>query len=100
MDRRRCAGGPPDLGKPGAVFSYFIHRLRERAVHFAWNLLLGAINPVVIALLFVTARNWTAQVSADRQFGLLHWLEGLPAWAGAAIAILGFDFWTYTGGIG
>lgn len=76
-------------------FPFFVHRLRKRAVHLTWNVLLGALNAVIIALVFVKAWSWAADFAADQHFGILHWFDGLPVWAGAVLAVLLFDIWTY-----
>jgi sterol desaturase/sphingolipid hydroxylase (fatty acid hydroxylase superfamily) len=67
---------------------------RERVRHGFRNVLLGILNAVVTALIFVGLW-WTAASWAEsRPFGLLHWLT-LPVWIEWLIAILLFDAWTY-----
>lgn len=63
-------------------------------VHGAINLVLGLGNALLIGFVFLTlwqgASDWAKAVNV----GLLHWIN-LPAWAGAIVAVMLLDFWTY-----
>ncbi len=78
-------------------FDFFRSSPRSRTLHIVKNLVLGAINSLVIAVVFVAA--WVAaSIWAEaNDFGLLNQLSrlGLPGWAHAVGAILLFDAWTY-----
>ena len=78
-------------------FDFFRSSPRSRTLHIVKNLVLGAINSLIIAVVFVAA--WvSASVWAEaNDFGLLNQLSllGMPAWAHAVGAILLFDAWTY-----
>ena len=67
---------------------------RARARHGLRNVLLGGLNAVVTAALFIglwwTATEW----AEDHRFGLLHRMT-LPAWSEWLIALLLLDLWTY-----
>jgi sterol desaturase/sphingolipid hydroxylase (fatty acid hydroxylase superfamily) len=40
--------------------------------------------------------SWAADLAVEKNFGVLHWLgDGIPTWAGAIVAVLLFDIWTY-----
>lgn len=67
---------------------------RNRVRHGFRNVLLGVINAVVTALVFVGLWWTTAAWAESRSFGLLHWLS-FPVWLEWVIAILLFDAWTY-----
>lgn len=80
-------------------FEYFRGRTRERGVHVIHNLLIGALNALLVAVVFVSIWYAVADWAADRGFGLLHWLEqtaGVPRWLHAVGAALYLDAWTYT----
>ncbi len=78
-------------------FDFFRAAPRSRGVHIVKNLVLGAINSVIIAFVFVAA--WvSASVWAEaNDIGLLNQLAllGLPAWGHAVGAVFLFDAWTY-----
>ncbi len=67
---------------------------RARCQHGLRNVGLGALNAVVVALLFVWAWKAVAAVATQHQFGILNWL-GLTGWPAALGAVLLFDCWTY-----
>jgi len=75
-------------------FGFFQHKLTKRTIHGVRNLLLGALNAVLISLVFVAAWLWVAEFAYQKQFGLLYWI-GPPEWVHAFGAIALFDFWTY-----
>ena len=80
-------------------YAYFSGSFKERGRHAFRNLFIGAINGLMVGLIFVGL--WfAASVWADEsRFGMMHWLQdgfGLPAWSHAIGAILLLDFWTYT----
>ena len=78
-------------------FEHFEGLSRERGPHLVRNLAMGALNSLVVAVLFVGL--WlAAAVWADaRGLGLLNWLSGrgMPDWAHVAGAFLLLDAWTY-----
>ena len=79
-------------------FGYFRTAPKERGKHALRNLLLGALNAGVIAVLFVGLWGLAAIWASQRGVGLLHGLEsgwGLPAWGHALGAVLLLDAWTY-----
>ena len=78
-------------------FDFFRSSPRTRTVHVVKNLVLGAINSLVIAVVFVTTWVGASVWAKENGFGLLNLLvdAGLPAWAHAVGAILLFDAWTY-----
>lgn len=79
-------------------YAFYTGSFRERGRHALRNLTVGALNALMVSLLF--AGLWLASaVWADElRFGLMHWLQdlaGIPAWAHAIGAILLLDLWTY-----
>ncbi len=79
-------------------FDFFRSKGRARGVHILKNLLLGALNSLVIALLFVGLWVWASTWAEDNGFGLLNWIESTletPGWVHAIGAILLLDLWTY-----
>lgn len=75
-------------------FDYHKKSLRNKGIHVFRNLLIGAINAILLTTLF--AGLWVlASVWADENsFGLLHLLD-LPIWARIIIGIILLDFWMY-----
>lgn len=75
-------------------FELFRER-RERGRHLARNLVLGAVNSVLVAVVFaglwVAAATW----AETHGVGLLRLAE-LPTWLHAVLAVLLLDAWTYT----
>lgn len=79
-------------------FDFFRTDPKKRRRHALRNLLLGAINAVVVAVGFVGLWGAAAIWAAQHDVGLLHVLAatvGLPAWAHAVGAVLLLDAWTY-----
>lgn len=79
-------------------YAYFTGSFKMRGKHAFRNLAIGALNGLLVSLVFVSL--WlAASVWADEnRFGLFHWLQdtaSLPVWAHAAGAILLLDLWTY-----
>lgn len=79
-------------------YEHFRGSFKNRGKHAVRNLMMGALNSALVAVVFVGL--WfAASVWADQyRFGLMHWLQdglGLPAWAHAVGAVLLFDFWSY-----
>ena len=80
-------------------FDLFRGSPKARGVHFVRNMLLGAVNSLLIAAVFVGLWLATAEWAAAHRFGLMNWAGaafGLPSWAHALGVILLFDAWTYT----
>lgn len=79
-------------------FDFFRTSPRERGLHMLKNLLLGALNSLAIALVFVALWVWAAAFAEQHGIGLLNWLgaaAGLPYWGHMVGAVLLFDVWTY-----
>lgn len=74
-------------------FELFRER-RQRGRHLARNLVLGAVNSVLVAVVFaglwVSASEW----AASNGWGLLR-LGALPGWLHIVLAVLLLDAWTY-----
>lgn len=80
-------------------YAHFTGSFKNRGKHALRNLTLGALNGLLVSVVFVGL--WlAASVWADElRFGIMHWLQdmiGLPVWTHAVGAILLLDFWTYT----
>lgn len=80
-------------------YAYFTGSFKSRGKHALRNLTIGALNGLLVSLVFVGL--WlAASVWADEnRFGLMHWLQdtaSIPAWAHAAGVILLLDLWTYS----
>jgi len=80
-----------EMGRP--FFALFAHTA-ERVRHGVLNLMLGALNILVVTLVFASAWLAVTQWAEAHRFGLLHMLT-LPPVAGAALAVLLLDAWTY-----
>ena len=79
-------------------YEHFRGSFKDRGKHAVRNLIMGALNSALVAVVFVGL--WfAASIWADEyRFGLMHWLQdGLdtPAWIHAVGAILLFDAWSY-----
>lgn len=79
-------------------YGYFRGSLKKRGKHAVRNLILGALNSALVAVVFVGL--WfAASVWADEyRFGIMHRLQDwvdLPLWAHAIGAVLLFDAWSY-----
>lgn len=79
-------------------YAFYTDSFKERGKHALRNLFIGALNALMVSLLF--AGLWlTAAVWADElRVGVMHWLQdlvGIPLWVHALGAILLLDFWTY-----
>jgi len=68
---------------------------RERGRHLARNLVLGAVNSVLVAVVFAGLWVAAAAWAEARGVGLLR-LGDLPTWAHVVLALLLLDLWTYT----
>jgi sterol desaturase/sphingolipid hydroxylase (fatty acid hydroxylase superfamily) len=80
-------------------YEHFKGSFKNRGKHAVRNLVMGALNSALVAIVFVGL--WfAASVWADEyRFGVMHWLQdgfGLPVWAHAIGALLLFDAWSYT----
>lgn len=79
-------------------FEFFKARQRERTGHALRNLLLGALNAGMIALVFVGLWFGASTWAEQRDFGLLNWLSvtfDIPWWTHAIGAIVLLDAWMY-----
>jgi len=75
-------------------FGFFRSATRNRLRHGGINILLGVINAVVVAAVFVQLWSWVAAWTEARGIGLLNLAE-LPWWLSVMGAFLLLDFWTY-----
>lgn len=67
---------------------------RERGRHLARNLVLGAVNSVLVAVVFAGLWVAAAAWAEARGIGILR-LADLPTWLHAILAVLALDAWTY-----
>lgn len=79
-------------------YAHFSGSFKDRGKHVYRNLIIGAINGLMVSFVFVGL--WfVASVWADEAgFGIMHWLQdglGIPVWAHAIGAIILLDLWTY-----
>ena len=74
-------------------FAFFRER-KERGRHLLRNLVLGAVNSVLVAVVFASLWVAAASYAEARGLGLLR-LGDLPGWAHAGLAVLLLDAWTY-----
>lgn len=75
-------------------FAFYRGNPGERLRSDTRNVLLGTLNAVVVATVFVALWFWTARWAEHTGFGLLNWL-GLTGWAHVALGFLLFDLWMY-----
>lgn len=79
-------------------FDLFHHSWKDRSRHVVRNLAVGAVNSLLVAVVFVTLWLITALWAEEHGFGLLYWLEGVvdvPTWVHVTLGILMIDAWTY-----
>ena len=74
-------------------FAFFRERT-ERGRHLLRNLVLGAVNSVLVAVVFASLWVAAASYAEARGLGLLR-LGDLQGWAHAGLAVLLLDAWTY-----
>jgi sterol desaturase/sphingolipid hydroxylase (fatty acid hydroxylase superfamily) len=74
-------------------FELFRER-RDRGRHLARNLVLGAANGLLVAVVFASLWVAAAAWAEARGWGLLR-LADLPVWLHAVLAVLLLDAWTY-----
>lgn len=79
-------------------YAHFHGSFKDRGKHAVRNLVMGALNSTLVAIVFVGL--WfAASVWADEyRFGFLHQLQdwsGMPGWVHALGAVLLFDVWSY-----
>ena len=67
---------------------------KHRSRHAAWNLGVGIVNSVMIALLFVWMWQTSTQWATSAGFGLLNLWE-IPTAVRLFAAVILLDFWTY-----
>lgn len=75
-------------------FFYEFNQTRERFTHAWRNLLMGALNALVLGALFAGVTAYVASYAREAGFGLFPWLS-LGIWTEIIIAILIFDAWMY-----
>ncbi|WP_094551510.1 sterol desaturase family protein [Rubricoccus marinus] len=75
-------------------FFEFFRERKERGRHLARNLVLGAVNSAVVAVVFAGLWVAAAAWAAANGWGLLR-LVALPGWLHAMGAVLLLDAWTY-----
>jgi sterol desaturase/sphingolipid hydroxylase (fatty acid hydroxylase superfamily) len=79
-------------------YEHFRGNLKDRGKHAVRNLIMGALNSALIAIIFVGLWFAASVWADDYRFGIMHWLQdsfNLPAWGHAVGAILLFDAWSY-----
>ena len=78
-------------------FEYFRERPKDRGKHLLRNFVIGAINNLVIAGIFVSLWLAAAVWAEETGFGLLNVFAeaGMPTWAHVAGSILILDAWMY-----
>jgi sterol desaturase/sphingolipid hydroxylase (fatty acid hydroxylase superfamily)/rhodanese-related sulfurtransferase len=76
------------------MYAWFKGRPFERLQHGFRNVVLGLLNAVIVAVLFVQAWLWAANWSQDHGVGLLN-LRDLPTWLRLPLALLILDGWMY-----
>lgn len=79
-------------------FTFFTGSFKSRGKHAWRNLVIGAVNSLLVSIGFVGL--WlAASVWADEvRFGFMHWLQDaadLPLWVHAGGAVMLLDLWTY-----
>jgi sterol desaturase/sphingolipid hydroxylase (fatty acid hydroxylase superfamily) len=67
---------------------------KSRTIHGVRNLILGMVNALLVAMIFVVLWYGVAQWAEKNRFGILHWLN-LPPVLHMAGAIILLDFWMY-----
>ena len=79
-------------------FEFFKSRPRERTAHAFRNLLLGAMNAGIVALVFIGLWFAASTWAQERPFGVLNWLDlafETPWWVRGLGAVLLLDAWMY-----
>jgi sterol desaturase/sphingolipid hydroxylase (fatty acid hydroxylase superfamily)/rhodanese-related sulfurtransferase len=76
------------------MYGWFKGRGSARLEHGFRNIVLGLLNTVVVAVLFVQAWLWASNWAQDHRIGLLNMLNP-PAWARIIAALLILDAWMY-----
>jgi sterol desaturase/sphingolipid hydroxylase (fatty acid hydroxylase superfamily) len=76
------------------MYDWFQGRGQARLEHGFRNIVLGLLNVVVVAVLFVQAWLWAANWAQDHRIGLLNWFN-LPSWARFLFALFILDGWMY-----
>ncbi len=72
--------------------------IKIRGVHAFRNLVIGAINSLLVSVVFVGLWLLASLWAEEHGFGILHWLSSsfqLPLWVHGLGAILLLDFWMY-----
>ena len=75
-------------------FGFFRARGRQRIHHGVRNIVLGLINSMAVAMLFIHLWGKVTQWSTDHQFGLLQSIPVVP-WQHLIGALILLDLWTY-----
>lgn len=79
-------------------YAHFTGSFKSRGKHAVRNLVIGAVNGLLVSLVFVGLWLAASVWAEETRFGLMHWLQDatvLPLWAHAVGAVLLLDFWTY-----
>jgi sterol desaturase/sphingolipid hydroxylase (fatty acid hydroxylase superfamily)/rhodanese-related sulfurtransferase len=76
------------------MYDWFKGRGVARVEHGFRNVVIGLLNTIVVAVLFVQGWLWAGNYAQDHRIGLLNWLD-LPTMARGAFAILLLDGWMY-----
>ncbi len=79
-------------------YTFFSGSFKDRGKHAFRNLFIGAINGLMVSLIFVGLWLIASLWAEEARFGIMHWIQdgfGIPIWVHAAGTILLLDFWTY-----
>ncbi|MEX0929386.1 MAG: sterol desaturase family protein [Balneolales bacterium] len=80
-------------------YAYFTGTFKSRGKHATRNLIIGAINGLLVSMVFIGLWLSASVWAEENRFGIMHWLQDagdLPIWTHAAGAVLLLDFWTYS----
>lgn len=75
-------------------FVFYRENGLERLRNCSRNIILGGLNAIVIAALFVGLWFWTARWAEHAGFGLLNWMQ-LRGWSHGLLGFMLFDLWMY-----
>jgi sterol desaturase/sphingolipid hydroxylase (fatty acid hydroxylase superfamily) len=79
-------------------YAYFSRSFKDRGRHAFRNLVVGALNAMLVGVIFVGLWLGASVWAEENRFGLMHWLQdlmSLPYWVHALGAVLLLDAWTY-----
>lgn len=79
-------------------YAWFNNSFKIRGIHAFRNLVIGAINALLVSVVFVGLWMIASVWAEENGFGILHWLEEstqMPLWIHGIGAVLLLDFWMY-----